>query len=92
MVYVTPVEHCAASHGWPYRTHCYLFADDPGDLHEVAQAIGLLPTWFRAYGAVPCYEITQSKRAEALTAGAEPQPHSVFEFAVKRSYRELHTS
>ena len=57
----------------------HLFADTQYELHEFAQSIGLLRSWFQPGRPVrdkPSrfwhYDVTESKRLEAIRAGAEP--------------------
>ena len=45
--------------------------DDVAELHEFAQRIGLRPSWFQDKGwPRDHYDVTESKRQEAITAGA----------------------
>lgn len=59
---------------------CHLFTDqdDPTELHELAQRIGLRRAWFqpgKATGGAPDptkdhYDVTEGKRREAIAVGA----------------------
>jgi hypothetical protein len=51
----------------------HLFADTSDELHEFAAALGLDRAWVQHAGTVrEHYDVTDSKRAEALAAGAVP--------------------
>lgn len=47
---------------------------DPAELHEFAEKIGLQRRWFQTghHLFLPHYDVTDSKRAAAITAGAVP--------------------
>jgi hypothetical protein len=46
--------------------------DDVAELHEFAASIGLKKSWFQAKGwPRDHYDVTESKRLEAIAAGAE---------------------
>lgn len=47
----------------------HLTADTLGELHEMAAWVGLRREWFQG-GRVPHYDLTESRRAKALAAGA----------------------
>jgi hypothetical protein len=52
----------------------HLFTDQPdqAELHELASRIGLRRTWFQATASYPHYDVTDTKRRQAITAGAVP--------------------
>lgn len=54
----------------------HLFADDLSELHRFAAKIGLRRAWFQDRPGFPHYDVTDSKRSEAIAAGAEPIPRS----------------
>lgn len=60
----------------PFRTWkmSHLFADTVEELHAFAASLGLAPTWFQCPPKASWnhYDITKSKREEALKAGAVP--------------------
>lgn len=64
------------NHGWRMYgkaiPSCHMFADglDLEPLHELAKAIGLQRRWFQGDGSTPHYDLTPSKRAAAVAAGA----------------------
>jgi hypothetical protein len=51
---------------------CHLFCDpgDVGNLHALAQRIGLKRSWFQSHSRTPHYDLVPSKRALALKHGA----------------------
>ena len=54
---------------WPTRIRCFM----PGSchlLHAFAARIGLRRSWFQEHPLVPHYDLTVSKRAAAIEAGA----------------------
>lgn len=50
--------------------HMWSDPDDVADLHRVAAAIGLRREWFQDRAGFPHYDLTPSRRARALRAGA----------------------
>lgn len=51
----------------------HLFADTSSELHEFADSLGLRPEWVQHAGTIrEHYDLTDSKRAQALAAGAVP--------------------
>lgn len=71
MVYVDSL----MNHGWVLRGHptksCHMFADTPDELHEMASYIGLKLAWFQHDRRLPHYDLTPSRRAAAVAAGAK---------------------
>ena len=53
---------------------CHMTADTLEELHELAQRIGLKREWFQAKSNVPHYDLTPSRRALAMEAGAVFKP------------------
>lgn len=51
------------------RRWCYMIADSPDELHDVAARIGLKRDWFRP-ASFPHYDLSPSKRALAVRHGA----------------------
>jgi hypothetical protein len=49
---------------------CHMLADTPAELHAMADTIGVARRWYQARASAPHYDIAQSKRAEAVRAGA----------------------
>lgn len=61
--------------GWKMRGRAikssHLFTDgDLAELHELAQCIGLRREWFQQHPRLPHYDVTPSRRAAAVAAGA----------------------
>lgn len=55
-------------------THwCHLMSDSIDELHAMADKIGLKREWFQvSKSGIPHYDITPSRRALAVKAGAQP--------------------
>ena len=72
-VYVDPL----MDHGWILQGRmvksCHMFVDtiELDALHDMALWIGCQRTWFQAKN-VPHYDLTASRRAEAIAHGAKP--------------------
>ncbi len=68
-VYVDPL----CKNGWVLRgrtvRNCHLVADTEQELHDFAAKIGMKRAWFQA-GRVPHYDLTESRRARAVSMGA----------------------
>ena len=52
------------------RQSCHLTADSLDELHAFALRIGLKRAWFQDHPSAPHYDLTPSRRAKALAAGA----------------------
>jgi hypothetical protein len=71
-VYVDPLSF----RGWRIRgrdvANCHLFTDqvDLRELHGLASAIGMHLEWFQDARSAPHYDLTPTRRAAALAAGA----------------------
>jgi len=71
-VYVDPL------HAWGWRLRgretpsCHMFTDTPelDELHVLAARIGMKRTWFQPHRLAPHYDLTPSRRAAAVAAGA----------------------
>ena len=57
---------------WPWRGKlwCHMSADSMEELHEFANRLGLKRSWFQDAGGIPHYDLTESKRRQALAMGA----------------------
>jgi hypothetical protein len=55
---------------WRYAKACHLTADTLSELHEFAERIGMKREWFQNHPRHPHYDITASKRKEAVKLGA----------------------
>lgn len=66
------------AHGWQLHgravKNCHMFSDrlDLGKLHVLATRIGMKLNWFQGKASTPHYDLTASRRAAAITAGAVP--------------------
>lgn len=71
-VYVDPLE----AWGWKLRGRdvksCHMFTDtlELDELHRVALVIGMRLSWFQDKKTAPHYDLTPSRRAAAIAAGA----------------------
>jgi len=71
-IYVDPL----ASWGWKLRGHevrsCHMFTDsqDLEELHALAERIGLKRAWFQQSARAPHYDLTASRRSQAVLLGA----------------------
>ena len=69
MIYVDPIQQ------WPTRIRCFmagschLTADTLEELHEFAGKLGLRKDWFQDK-SLPHYDLTVSKRVQAVNKGA----------------------
>lgn len=70
----------------------HMVADDVGELHAMAQRLGLKRQWFqRSRNGTPHYDICQSKRALALSLGAVEINRREM-VAIARRYRAASTA
>src|SRR5690606_34915826 len=51
---------------------CHMFADTKAELHQMAEAIGLRREWFQKGTVLWHYDVSLSKREEAIRRGAVP--------------------
>ena len=67
-VYVDPL----LNHGWKLGPSCHMHAlpGHEAELHAMASKIGLKRAWFQDKASIPHYDLTASKRALAVKAGA----------------------
>lgn len=76
MTYVDPLFTFGGSGAPPCfrnRPSCHLYADTLPELHEMATRIGLRLSWFQNDPSLPHYDLTPSRRALAVRAGAIEQ-------------------
>ena len=72
-VYVDELFNAAGmSAKWKYRQSCHMKADTEEELHAMAAELGLRREWFQDHvnPAYRHYDLTASKRAQALQHGA----------------------
>ena len=60
----------AASVGRLSARWSHLYADDEAELHEFAARIGMRRAWFQDHPSLPHYDLTETRRAAAIDAGA----------------------
>lgn len=74
MIYVDTLLPCIRNRNWRHDESCHLMCDvceNFDELHRFAQSIGLRRCWFQnKRGGTPHYDLTASKRAMAVAAGA----------------------
>jgi len=82
MICVDPLMKCVPTAKWPYNSSCHLFSDqdDPAQLHDFADRLGLRRSWFQDDPRLPHYDLTPGMRARAVALGV----HSVDFVAVSR--------
>lgn len=56
-----------ARHGHKW---CHLWADTLGELHAMADRIGMRREWFQSHSRLPHYDLVPSKRVLAIKHGA----------------------
>ncbi len=73
-IYVDPL----LDHGWMLSGRmvksCHMFTDsvELDELHALATRIGCRRTWFQNKNQTPHYDLTLSRRVDAIAAGAVP--------------------
>jgi hypothetical protein len=83
-----------ASWGWVLRGRktqsCHMFTDsvDLEELHVLAERIGLKRAWFQDHRIAPHYDLTPSRRAEAVKLGAVEVQERAAAAAIWRARRE----
>ncbi len=72
-VYVDPLNSWGWVLGGNSVRSCHLFTDaiDLTELHKVAEKIGMKRKWFQNHSDHPHYDLTESRRAAAILAGAK---------------------
>ena len=56
--------------GWNLGPSCHLLADTREELHQFAARIGMQRRWFQDHPRLWHYDLTASRRAEAIRLGA----------------------
>ena len=69
-IYVDTLMPCLRNPKWRYNYSCHLFADNIDDLHIFAESLGLKKAWFQDDYRLPHYDLTKSKRIQAVKMGA----------------------
>lgn len=62
----------AAGARWRFKQFCHLWADSVEELHEFAARIGMRREWFQPHRLLPHYDLTATRRREAIRQGAQP--------------------
>lgn len=74
MIMVGRLYTCVRTERWRWSQAAHLFCDTRAnleELHEFARKLGLKRSWFQSRrGTLSHYDLTASKRRQALTAGA----------------------
>jgi hypothetical protein len=69
-VYVDPDRPCLRNKYWNYDSSCHLFADSIIELHLFAGKMGLKKGWFQNSKRLPHYDLTRTRRIQAVRQGA----------------------
>ena len=69
-VYVDNLIPCIPNKNWQYKKSCHLIADTEKELHEFALSIGLKRSWYQGNSSISHYDLTASKRVQAVRGGA----------------------
>ena len=69
-VYVDRMSPTQRSRRWPYDSACHLLADTIDELHAFAASLGLKREWYQPR-STPHYDLTSTRRSEAIRRGAE---------------------
>ena len=70
-VYVDTLTACQSTRAWPFIYYCHMVADTQLELDVMAKRLGLRREWFQwRPGKLPHYDLTASKRKQALKLGA----------------------
>ena len=69
-VYVDRLRHYPRTASWRFGRACHLMADSLDELHAFAARIGLRREWFQDHATLAHYDLTATRRAAAIRAGA----------------------
>lgn len=69
-VYLDPEQSWPKTRKWPYGHVTHLIADTEEELHRFAQELGLKRGWFQNDSRIPHYDLTHTKRIQAICMGA----------------------
>jgi hypothetical protein len=70
MVYVDPLAEYGGSATFRWKVSCHMYADTLHELHRMARAIGMKPSWFQDRPGFPHYDLVPARRAHAVQLGA----------------------
>lgn len=86
--YVDPVARTPRTNKWRYVTSCHLICDTADELDAIAEKIGLKPEWKQnPLTAQEHYDLTESRRAEAIGFGAKKVKTSQFACIMQRKIK-----
>lgn len=74
----------AAIYRYGRMTMCHMIADNPAELHAMADKIGVARRWFQGKASFPHYDVCKSKRALAVAAGAVEVDRNALVAAIRR--------
>jgi len=63
---------------------CHMIADTPTELRTMAEKLNLNPAWFQKRSSAPHFDISKSKREEAVAASALVLDRRAFVAAFQR--------
>ena len=69
-VYVDKLVPCRPTANWPFSFSCHMIADNTIELHAMARKIGLKRSWYQCGSILPHYDLTATKRRQAILMGA----------------------
>lgn len=80
-----------ARNGFGRMVMCHMVADTPAELHAMATAIGMKRHWYQSpeKTSFPHYDLSLTRRALALTAGAKEITRQELGAHMKRVKAEL---
>lgn len=74
-VYVDDMHATEPNSRWPYKASCHMMADTSLELDDMAESLGLRPRAKQhPFEPNEHYDLTTSKRREAIRLGAVPIP------------------
>lgn len=89
-VYVDKMMPCVPNARWRHDEACHLVADTLPELHEFARRLGLKRSWFQNK-RMPHYDLTRSKREQALRLGASEINNKDFVALMRRHQEGVNT-
>lgn len=71
-VYVDDMMDCVPNGKWRWTSNCHMTATSKEELHQFAAKLGMKRSWFQDKPRLPHYDLTKSRRAQAIRLGALP--------------------